>query len=497
MVLRGHHQGAGYELYYPLKDDAKHQEKVGSLISQIDFHMNDLKAFNTLEVPVHVFAYESNLQKKLAFGGGSTDVTDVVTPSIHIKIESWPHSSLRHELVHALLSADAFYGLGFHPNIAFTEGIAVALAPSMTNLSLDQSVRSLLEQKKLGNMEHIFSPLFWLESSRRAYRAAGSFINYLIRQHGVQPIISLYNGENWEKLFPKSQQETIKEWQEYLNSLPQVENDKFSEAVFRYPGLLRDQCPHSKASLRINQKKNFDFRQPSDWQQKDYLNWRLELAPESKAILFQSKIQKIKGLMKEKEPDVDWLSLADDIPFTESIEHIEDFQFNILRFDLLVISGQRDDATLQELLLNLQSLSEKFFLGHGLERSLEARRLVLQSIAKEDRLSIFKYLAGFGKLSKAPENSPWIHHYLYLRRHSKFSQAAIQSFLARDLPETSEQMKYEWFRSLGRIAMRNKFTNEAVQAFEQASNFTHSGSVEITELFLKEAKFSRDNSLAQ
>ena len=46
--------------------------------------------------PSRVFAaFADENKKKLWFGGGSTDVTDVYTPSVHVSLGSWPHPTLR------------------------------------------------------------------------------------------------------------------------------------------------------------------------------------------------------------------------------------------------------------------------------------------------------------------------------------------------------------------------------------------------------------------
>src|SRR5690606_30180103 len=127
---------------------------------------------------IWIYVYADGRLKKTLFGAGETDVTDVYTPTVHITAESFPHSTLRHELVHALLSSHAPFGLGFHPNIAITEGFAEALAPRIRTLDLDVASAALISTGKLKNMENLFSPLFWLESGERSYTAAGSFLRY-------------------------------------------------------------------------------------------------------------------------------------------------------------------------------------------------------------------------------------------------------------------------------------------------------------------------------
>src|SRR5262249_264444 len=104
--------------------------KIQRLHRDAQFHVNELRKLwgaagqNGPQVEMYVCQWDDG--KKVWFGGGSTDVTDVYTPTVHITGEAWPPPTLRHELVHALASGVAYHGLGFHPNMAFTEGLAVA-----------------------------------------------------------------------------------------------------------------------------------------------------------------------------------------------------------------------------------------------------------------------------------------------------------------------------------------------------------------------------------
>src|SRR5690606_33355072 len=116
------------------------------------------------------------------------------TPSIHITADAWPHPTLRHELVHALASGFGYHGLGFHPNMAFTEGLAEALAPREQMISVHEGAASLIESGRLPAIEKLFSPAFWRESGGRAYTVAGSFIRHLIETRGMAEVKNLYAG---------------------------------------------------------------------------------------------------------------------------------------------------------------------------------------------------------------------------------------------------------------------------------------------------------------
>jgi hypothetical protein len=223
-------EGDGFTLHYRNKPPKKVQDKADEPKAKIKkgptvktmrlyrdaaFHTNELRQIlGEKDVPhVHIFVYPTSKAKKLWFGGGATDVADVSTPSIHITNNSWPHRTLRHELVHAMASGFAYHGLGFHPNMAFTEGVAEVLAPSDRDLSFDEGAAAILASKRLPNVEAIFSPAFWRYSGRRAYTVAGSLIGYIMSKHGFKAVKKLYSGEDWQSAVGESQQDTIRNWQ--------------------------------------------------------------------------------------------------------------------------------------------------------------------------------------------------------------------------------------------------------------------------------------------
>ena len=166
------------------------------LLKQADYHCKDLKSILKLEQKqkVSVFVYKTHAQKKIIFGAAETDVCDIKNIGIHINEEPLPHSSLRHELVHALLAKKGFYGLGFHPNMSFTEGIAVALAPGFESKSLHELAASAIKTLKIKSPKDFFGNHFWTYSGRSSYTIAGSFWRFLLEKDEQQAILKMYSG---------------------------------------------------------------------------------------------------------------------------------------------------------------------------------------------------------------------------------------------------------------------------------------------------------------
>ena len=267
--------GPGWHLFHDMNDlDATR------LAAEADFHIGDLKKIlGPIDYPtVDIYAYPDAHSKKLWFGGGATDVTDVVTPGVHITVggrrsahgnslanpRPVPHPTLRHELVHALASRIAFHGLGFHPNMAITEGLAVALAPDaniFNVMSLDEGAAELLESGRVKNPERLFSPwTFWLESGPRAYTVAGSLIGWLARSprfHGMATVIKLYAGKSWHESTGEDSASLIAEWQKEIAATPSGKAQNLGKKIrastlFRSSGITKDACPHSFADMMAN-----------------------------------------------------------------------------------------------------------------------------------------------------------------------------------------------------------------------------------------------------
>lgn len=249
-LLSDTHSGLLYTLHYDKEQISK--AELQSHIDQADFHTEELKEIlKGFEVPkTHIYLYHSKKIKKLAFGANNTDVADVFTPSIHINIEDFPHSTLRHELVHSMTSGFAFHGLGFHPNMALTEGLAVALAPNRRLLSLDIGSGHLVESGRLANIESLFSFNFWKYSGSRAYTVAGSFLNYLIEAYGSNVALEVYSGSSVKEATNKPLSKVLQSWKKKItNSYDKDQYDTLSERLYRSPGILHSVCPHSRIDL--------------------------------------------------------------------------------------------------------------------------------------------------------------------------------------------------------------------------------------------------------
>lgn len=489
LVLPHVYKGEGYEVHTSLAESEDNRPKIERLIRQVEFHLDDLKEFNSLDHPVLIYVYDNRDQKKLVFGGGSTDVTDVVTPSIHITWQHWPHRSLRHELVHAITSGDAFWGLGFHPNIAFTEGLATALAPSGGTFSLDESVHTLSQQNKLPPMKSLLSPMFWLESGPRAYRTAGSFLQFLLKHYSQEKVVSLYNGSSWDELFPLSLEETIQNWLQDINKMPELANNHYGEALFRYPGIFHDICPHSKAALAQGKNIFPSWRQPSSWTHEDYLHWLEQLSPQSLRYQYRARFLEIKAAFK-KDDDKTIERLLKSFPSKSEINYLEDFHFQLLAADLNFLLYE-DRQVFQKNLQQLKGLAKNNFLGFSNLRQLDLRLYASEHLDNPKLLGLVSYLAQLKPFKELTAFDDWLYLYFKLRRQISFSESELKTLLKSKVPHTlSNNINFEWYKYLGIRMMHKGHFSLAAQSFKEALLFDHEGARSLMELFLREAEWN-------
>lgn len=461
-----------------------YQRKIQVLFRDTQFHMDELsKILKTQkDLPhVHVFVYPSEDQKKLWFGGGSTDVTDVVTPSIHIVVEDFPHPTLRHELVHALASGFGFYGLGFHPNIAFTEGLAIALAPSPGDISLDDGAASLLDSGRIKDVSNLFSIFFWKESGSRAYTVAGSFIRFLIDQYGFASVQALYSGESFEKATQKPAETLIKEWKnKVFSKYNKASLGLYTEALYRQESLFQDRCPHSKKDLEKgkNQGVFARIRQPPGFDpDKDYLTWLISLDPGSIEVRSRMWRQEIKKLAQERFVKYElleaWIKTLKNAR-QDPPETIEDIELAIQESDLHRFLNRPDQS--MDILKKLDSFIKTKNIGDGLSRFLKVR-LRVEEITGSQALLWRSYFAGYSKSipDKQPLlTDPWLIVYLKLRRGAEipFTKAQLTQLIVQPLPVDTTLPQHfvrEYYRMLGARLMDLEEYETASLAYKRAS----------------------------
>ena len=349
-------------------------KNIDQLYKEAKFHYDELeRSLGVPEKVIHAYIYPNQKSKKLWFGGGNTDVADVYTPSIHISSRTnISHPTLRHELVHAFSSFYAYHGLGFHPNMALTEGLAEALAPIRRSLDLDTASGYLIENKKVGRVSDLLA-LILERIKLKSIHHSWIFDAFLIDNYDLSRVKRLYMGESLESVFPNEHEAVITSWKSMvIEKYQKSKSDIEAESLYRSPGILRDVCPHAKTLLYSKHESPWQtLRQPYNWNYKNYWSWRTMINPNDRYATYKVKrAEVISRLKKKKSVDLKELAASYELP----PKNTEDIELALLHHDALVASEQelRSDSLIDE----LKELSLNLDLSQSLTRSIWARYML-------------------------------------------------------------------------------------------------------------------------
>ncbi len=439
-------------LHYDVGNEETDRE-MRVLLDESVFHAEDLAKILDVKKPrpIQIYVYPSDDVKKSYFGGGATDVTDVWTPSIHITRVAVPHPTLRHELVHAIASQFGWHGLGFHPNMLITEGLAMALAPIDERRDLDEASAALLKSGRVKHIEDLFSPSgFWSQSGGRAYMIAGSFLSFLLREAGAEAVREVYAGRTIADSTHRSLKEWLKRWRIYVDSRYDPKRSIENESLFRAPGVLRDLCPHTRADYAKSRAENIwlRLRQPAGWDPSDWSEWRSQIAPtdlNAKVDLWRDRIKIVAS-----DRAIDEGAIATWFEVVQHAQHmpaqtIEDLELGIIETDLLSLQDRRSDS--QKKLAALVSSIKIRPPGEFMERQILARQRVEDQISDPQRARDWRrYLAGWRTIPEVLPDDPWITSYLRMRRERHPNRDLVLANALLPVEDMDPIFRTEWYK---------------------------------------------------
>lgn len=473
---------ADFTIHYAAENDQLPAD-IKRLFDDTVFHVHELKkALQVSSQHVDIYIYPDRRSMKLWFGGEQTDITDVFGPSVHITASEYPHETLRHELVHALASEFGFHGIGFHPNMAFTEGLAVALAPPEMRIGLDEGAAALVSSKRVSNVANLFSPLFWQESGTRSYTVAGSIVKYLLQHHGMERIRALYAGDNWDNVFGENRLTILRAWEDSLAPYAGDQTRDLQVAsLYRNPGILYDRCPHTKAVLRREQDNRWHaLRRPAAWLPKnDYWPWRLQLDPydaSARNMDWQSRMKNAFEKHDKGALEAGRLQLAKEHQWPP--KELEDVELQILLSDLDYFTQRKDESAKR--LDQLMEFAGRHEIGDDLLRQAYVRQILQGNVVPELEADEWRaYVAGWRPIpTPGSQVQPWIITYLQLRRgEPNLRSTAVLKQLLNTAPSAALPSTFavEWYRILGLYLQDAAAFDQAEQAYNKAAAHASSG----------------------
>lgn len=213
---------------------------------------------------IRSFVFADRDEKYRLFGAKYVEMAKPWLRDIYLEHRSFPHSSLRHEIAHAVASefGDPIFGVAaqrvlgvpalFSPGLI--EGLAVALdwPGSYERPTAHEGVRAMQEKGLAPSVDQLFGLGFFAFSSARGYTTAGSFLRFLLERHGATKVRALYeSGGAFEESFGVSRGELEREWHEFLATvqIPPTLAAALEER-FRTASVFARPCPHAIAKRR-------------------------------------------------------------------------------------------------------------------------------------------------------------------------------------------------------------------------------------------------------
>ncbi|MFP4228108.1 MAG: tetratricopeptide repeat protein [Salinivenus sp.] len=347
-ALGGHHQTEHFDLYYdPVRLDSA---AVAALAADHEAHYARLqRRLETDEVTnerIQSYIYPSPEVKGRLTGARTTSVAPVwlAQPQVHL-LHQRVEQSLGHELAHV---AGRSYGLpllkaSWAPGLV--EGWAVALEPPTpapsphdrmatawatdTTATLDEQAEALARR---------LSPWgFWSGRGAVSYTTMGSFVTYLLRAYGPEPLQEVYAWGNFEAVYGRPVRQLATEWVAHVQNRQMVSSSSYEvvSQQFSRPSLFEKKCPHfvPPAQRHLQAARQAERRRDTA-RARTHLDAALEEAPRSpEAHAARARLRLAEGDPEAARRQLDTLSLRAPAPGLLQ-----------LRADAHVLTGQPDTA---------------------------------------------------------------------------------------------------------------------------------------------------------
>jgi hypothetical protein len=214
---------------------------------------------------IHSYYFADRDQKARWMGARDVEMAKPWRREIYLTHQSFPHRSLRHEIAHVIagefgdpwfsVAARRVLGLPVLINPGLIEGIAVAAdwpAGYDRGLTPHQQVRAMQELGVEPAVGDVFSLRFLSLASARGYTAAGSFMRFLLDEHGAPALQALYgSGGDFPAAYGQPLSALVAAWRQHIASveLPPGTAEVLRER-FRRTSVFARPCPHAIAARR-------------------------------------------------------------------------------------------------------------------------------------------------------------------------------------------------------------------------------------------------------
>jgi hypothetical protein len=177
---------------------------------------------------------------------------------VYLQLAGWPHPVLFHEVVHVVAGNTASGPFrvggqlgGYLPDPSLIEGVAVAVAwGERDGLTPHQWARAMVELELMPPLDDVFGLSFLGQPPSNAYTIAGSFIRFVLDEHGATVVRDAYREGDIAAAASVPLDELERGWRAHLDGvdLP-AEALALARVRFERASIFSAVCPHEVARL--------------------------------------------------------------------------------------------------------------------------------------------------------------------------------------------------------------------------------------------------------
>jgi len=265
------------------------EQRIKWVASEHEFRLHQIT--NALVViangKISSYIYPSAEMKKRLIGAGGTNISKPWRREIHINYESLD-ASLKHELVHAMMSESGIPVLNVSPLSGLTEGLAMALEWNWGSRTLHECAAGMKQFNLMRDINSLLSVTgFMSQASSVSYVLCGSFCRFLMDTYGVEKFKRVYRYGDFEKVYGKTSENLQTEWMNFLSTIPVASSEKVAmEFFFKRPSIFQKVCARVIANLNTEA-----------WENHRSKNYHLALSLFSKSFALNQNQDAIFGLV--------------------------------------------------------------------------------------------------------------------------------------------------------------------------------------------------------
>lgn len=229
-----------------------HYDSIDSATAQLialnqEFYFSELSTQLKVQPSkrINVYLFNNRDQKKEIFGAGNADVAKPWQYSIYISADSW-QQTLKHELAH-VFSAEFGTGIfklasGF--NVALIEGMAESLDGISYDISLNDLTALAYNNGYIVKTKSLFAGLsFFKGNSSLAYTYSGAFIDFLIKNYGIEKVKEFYGRGDFDLIFGVNPDKVEGAFEKSLKNSQWSNYKSMADYYFGRLSIIQKVCP--------------------------------------------------------------------------------------------------------------------------------------------------------------------------------------------------------------------------------------------------------------